>query len=308
MTGNCSSAGHHYNPENINMTASNYTTNCNPANVDNCGVGDLSNKLGLLEIASDPSSVTQHAWTDSNLHNYDIVGRTVAIHMENRGQPIIACAPIVPLALIQANAYRSPDNSLFTLSQRSPYDATMVISAVNIASNSYQITRDGNIRESGNDTCYSNMVFDPFQTVSQSTEDSYAVGNINGKYTASMATGMMFNSYLFPLFNHYSTLGRNILVDESGTVTCGTLNPYGNTVIQAYVNFTSPMMNGWITFVSSACCGIPDHSTLYHYTASTFDCTKRWLLHNRTHTSQLSFSLYYGWDVTGKQSVLSVSV
>jgi len=274
VTGECSSAGPHYNPESIDMMADDYTTNCNPANISYCGVGDLSNKLGLLEIASDPGSVTQHAWTDGNLHMYDIVGRTVAIHMEERGEPIVVCAPLVPLAPIRANAYRPPDSSLFTLGQRSPYDATMVTLTVDLADNLYQINRDGNIRESGSSACYSDMVFDPFEQFENvSTEDYYTVGNINGKYTASMADGMMFSSYLFPLFNRYSTLGHNIMVDESGTVTCGTLNPYGDSVnvVQAWVNFTSPMMNGWITFVSGLCCVILHHSTVLHYTASNFN-------------------------------------
>ena len=271
MMGNCSLAGPHYNPENIDMMADDYTTNCNPANINNCGVGDLSNKLGLLEIASDPSSVTQHAWTDGNLHMYDIVGRTVAIHMEERGQPIIACAPLVPLAPIRANAYRPPDNSLFTVGQWSPYDETKVTSTVDLADNSYQINRDGNIRESSSNTCYSNMVYSPFDLLDTvSTEDSYDVGNITGKYIASMADGMTFSSYLFPLFNRYSTLGHNIMVDAD---TCGTLNPYGSSVsvVQAWVNFTSSMMNGWITFVSGLCYDILDYSIVYHYTASNFN-------------------------------------
>jgi len=230
--------------------------NCNPANISNCVVGDLSNKLGLLEIAIDPSSVTQHTWTDANLHMYDITYRTVAIHAEERGDPMIACAPLLPLAPLRATAYRPPDNSLFTLSQRSPYDPTMVTSSIDLSANSYQINRDGNVRTAGSNMCYSDMVYSPFDVFDGvSTEDSYDLGNITGKYTASMADGMMFSSYLFPLFNRYSTLGHNIMVDESGTVTCGTLNPYGDSVnvVQAWVNFTSSMMNGWITFVSGSC-------------------------------------------------------
>jgi len=67
-TSNCDSVGPIYNPENISATED-YLMNCNPASIDNCLVGDLANKLGLLQIASDPGSVTQHAWTDGNLHN-----------------------------------------------------------------------------------------------------------------------------------------------------------------------------------------------------------------------------------------------
>ena len=226
--------------------------NCNPANISNCVVGDLSNKLGLLEIAIDPSSVTQHTWTDANLHMYDITYRTVAIHAEERGDPMIACAPLLPLAPLRATAYRP----LFTLSQRSPYDPTMVTSSVDLSANSYQINRDGNVRTAGSNLCYSDMVYSPFDAFDGvSTEDSYDLGNITGKYIASMATGQIFNSEYFPLFNRYSILGHNFMVGESGTATCGSLNPSGSSisVVQAWVNFNSPMMNGWITFVSGSC-------------------------------------------------------
>jgi len=258
MTGDCSEAGPHYNPDGIDINADDYMINCNPANINSCVVGDLSNKLGLLEIAIDPSSVTQHAWTDGNLHMYDVTYRTVAIHAEERGDPMIACAPLIPLAQLQATAYRPPTDSLFTLGQRSPYDPTMVLSSVDLSANSYQINRDGNIRTTGSSTCYSDMVYSPFDVSDGvSTEDSYDLGNITGKYIASMATGQMFNSEYFPLFNQYSILGHNFMVDESGTVTCGTLNPSGSSVsvVQAWVNFNSPTMNGWITFVSRLYCG-----------------------------------------------------
>jgi len=259
VTGDCSEAGPHYNPDGIDINAVDYMLNCNPANISNCVVGDLSNKLGLLEIAIDPSSVTQHAWTDANLHMYDVTYRTVAIHAEERGDPMIACAPLVPLAPLRATAYRPPDNSLFTLSQRSPYDPTMVTSSVDLSANSYQINRDGNVRTAGSNMCYSDMVYSPFDVFDGvSTEDSYDLGNITGKYIASMAAGQIFNSEYFPLFNRYSILGHNFMVAESGTATCGSINPSGSSisVVQAWVNFNSPMMNGWITFVSGLCCSI----------------------------------------------------
>ena len=285
MKGDCSSAGPHYNPEGIDINADDYRLNCNPVNISNCVVGDLSNKLGLLEVAIDPSAVTQHTWTDTNLHMYDIADRTLAIHAEERGEPIIACAPIVLLAPLQASAYRPPDDSLFTLSQRSPYDPTMVTSTVDLSANSYQINRNGNIRTAGSTMCYSDMLYSPFDVVDGvSTEDSYNLGNLTGKYLSSMVTGQMFNSEYLPLFNRYSVLGHNFMVDES---SCGTLNPSGNSisVVQAWVNFNSPMVNGWITFVSALYVVV--YNFKYMNVASNSYCPTRRLICGWTYSSQL---------------------
>lgn len=252
VMGNCSEIGPHYNPLGVDVDDPNYATYCNPSNISNCEVGDLSNKLGTVNIATDPGSPYYAAWNDANLHLYDITGRSVAVHAAERGSPIIACAPLIPFSSLQASAYRPPNPSLFSLMQPSPFDPTLVTAAVNLSADAYQINRDGNVRPDNDDTCYSNMVFSPFDvTPGVSTEDGFALGDVSGKYGASFMEGENFKSDYFPLFNRYSTLGHNFMVNESGGETCGTINPSGSIrVVQAWVNFTSDMMNGWITFVS----------------------------------------------------------
>lgn len=249
--GDCSEVGPHYNPLGVDVDDPNYRY-CNPSNISNCEVGDLSNKLGTINIAADPDIPEYGAWNDVNLHMYDIVGRSVAVHAAERGSPIIACAPLVPFSSLQASAYRPSDSSLFSLEQQSPFDPTAVTATVNLSASAYQINRDGNVRAENDRMCYSNMVFSPFDlTPDVSTEDGFDLGDISGKHGSSFTEGQNFKSDYFPLFNRYSTLGHNFMVNQSGSTSCGTINPSGSiSVVQAWVNFTSPMMNGWITFVS----------------------------------------------------------
>lgn len=251
VMGNCSEVGPHYNPLGVDVDDPNYRTSCNSSNIGSCEVGDLSNKLGTINIAADPSSPEYAAWTDANLHMYDIEGRSVAVHAAERGSPIIACAPLIPFSSLQASAYRSPD-SLFSLNQWSPFDPTLVTATVNLSASEYQINRDGNIRAENDRMCYSDMIFSPFDlTPDVSTEDGFALGDISDKYGSSFTEGQNFKSDYFPLFNRYSTLGHNFMVNQSGSASCGTINPSGSIrVVQAWVNFTSSKMNGRITFVS----------------------------------------------------------
>ena len=229
----------------------NYARYCNPSNISNCEVGDLSNKLGTVDIASDPADPRYAAWNDANLHMYNIVDRSVAVHAAERGSPIIACAPLVRFSPLQAQAYRPPDSSLFSLTQQSPFDPTMVTATVNLSANTYQINRDGNVRAMNNRMCYSDMILSPFDlTPNVSTEDGFALGDISGKHGSSFTEGQNFNSDYFPLFNQYSTLGHNFMVNQLGSVSCGTINPSSSIrVVQAWVNFTSSMMSGRITLV-----------------------------------------------------------
>lgn len=68
-------------------------------------------------------------YTDTNLTLrgiYNILGRSVAIHEENGGDPIIACAPIVVAENLLVTEF---DNELLIMEQNSPYEnSTLTIS------------------------------------------------------------------------------------------------------------------------------------------------------------------------------------
>ena len=162
------------------------------------------------------------AWTDANLYSHTYVGLSVAIRAENRGDQIITCAQIVPVAQIMARAYRPPQSSLFTLRQRSPFDPTYINLPANLPVGDYQINPDGNIRD--DDMCYSNMVFMPFTPdTSENTLDSLAAGNLSGKH--DFVAGSTIEDIILPLSNRGSALGHNFMMTpSSGDPSCGTID------------------------------------------------------------------------------------
>ena len=214
---NCTDIGSLYNP--TNATADD--PNCSPSNTSACRVGDLSTKLGDVDINGSPVGGMAFAWTDDNLYYYPYVRQTVAIRAV-QGDQIIACAQILPVAQIMSRAYRPAQSSMFTLRQRSPFDPTYIKLPVGLLAGAYQINPDGNIR--GDDTCYSTMVFEPFvPNLSVNTSDSFAVGNLSGKH--NFVADSMIEDIILPLSNRASALGHNFMFTPmNGDPSCGTID------------------------------------------------------------------------------------
>ena len=195
---------------------------CSPSNIDACRIGDLSAKLGNVIINSNPANAKTTAWTDANLYDYTIVGRIIGLHVANNGDDILACAPILPVTGITARANRPPNNSLFTLSQRSRFDPTDIYLPANLPTGYYQINRDGNIRI--DDTCYSDMVFTPFTPDNEETTlESFAAGNLTGKH--DFVADRMLQDIILPLSTLSSALGHNfVITPDTGNRSCGTID------------------------------------------------------------------------------------
>jgi len=217
-------------------------------------VGDLSAKLGYVTINSSPMGGKAGAWTDGNLFNHDYVGRSIAILDANDGDQILACAQIIPVAQIMARANRPPDSMLFTLTQRSPFDPTYINLPANLPNGDYQINPDGNIRD--DDMCYSDMFYEPFvPDMSESTLDSFAVGNLSGKH--NFVAGRSIEDIILPLSNHGSSLGHNfMLTPTTGNPSCGTIDlpipSNSRSVVIARVVINTEEMSGSLYLVSSA--------------------------------------------------------
>ena len=207
-----------FNPTNAEANS----PQCSPSNISYCRVGDLSAKLGYVTIDSNPIDGMADAWTDGNLYYYTYVGQSVAIRAADRGDQILACTRIVPVAQIVARANRPPESSLFTLRQRSPFDPTYINLPADLPAGDYQINPDGNIRE--NDMCYSDMVFTPFNPdLSENTSDSFAAGNLSGKH--NFVAGSTIEDIILPLSNRGSALGHNFMITPtSGDPSCGTID------------------------------------------------------------------------------------
>ena len=255
--GECDNLGPVFDPNNVGTES----PDCNPSNISSCAVGDLSSKLGTIEVSGNPVSNGINAWTDGNLFNYDIRGLNVGLHVRDGGTRLLACAPIVELIENRASAELSgrPQGggsisliSQFTLSQQSPFDSTMLSGDVGA---SYTINSDGNIRESRDTTCYSSDIFTPFQPLEVNanpvdTLDTARVGDLATK--RDIAGGSFTQDTTLPLSNRYSVLGHDFRVNAADT--CGTLNFYtGENVatVQASAVFDSSTMTGSVDLVST---------------------------------------------------------
>ena len=213
-------------------------------------MGDLSAKLGYITINSNPINSLGDAWTDANLYNYTYVGRSVAIRAANRGDQILACAQIVPVAQIMARANRPPQSSLFTLRQRSPFDPTY-INLPDLPAGDYQINPDGNIRDD-DDMCYSNMVFTPFTPdASENTSDSFAAGDLSGKH--NFVAGSTIEDIILPLSNRGSALGHNFMITPlTGNSSCGTIDlPAASSDVRVVVAHVNMSMNIGVIYLVS---------------------------------------------------------
>lgn len=87
---NCSSAGGHFDPTGKEQATSPYT--CDRATPQECFLGDMSGKLGLVNISG---RVAGRDTTIENAHQFS--GLSIVIHAEE-GAGRIACAPLQPVS------------------------------------------------------------------------------------------------------------------------------------------------------------------------------------------------------------------
>lgn len=248
----CNNLGPIFDPTEVGSS----TFDCSPSDICQCVVGDLSSKLGTISINANPTGSIINAWTDGNLHLYsgNINNFSIGLYAAGGGQEPLACANIVELPVTSAIA-----NTLFTVSQRSPFDPTLIKVGVNTPAADYQITRDGNMRQAGNTMCYSDVTyqpFDPFQATGDlsATFDSNAVGNLSGKHM--IEAGAVLSDTVLPLTNLYSALGHNLMVTPSSSspATCETLSFESGSnvrIIRATAGFDSDSMSGYVRLVSN---------------------------------------------------------
>ena len=249
----CNLGGLH-NPTNADIGA----PECNSSNIDACAVGDLSGKLGTISVSDNPIGGMIGAWTDGNLRDYLLNNRflSVGLRVANGGQELLACANIVELAVTSGIA--NTDRTLFTVSQRSPFDPTTIYVDTNVPMADYQINIDGNVRDAipRDTTCYSNEVFEPFAPFdainTNATFDTNAVGNLSGKHM--IVGGAVLSDKILPLTNRYSALGHNMMVTptDGSSATCGTLDFVSGEnvrIIRAFANFDGDTMTGYVRLV-----------------------------------------------------------
>ena len=124
-------AGPHYDPTNQVAGSPGYSTRCTPPTPTGCEVGDLTGKLGTVDVAARPAPYNSEAFffTDSflNLTGFQaVVDRSVVVHVANRGAPRLSCAPLVQAENITLTAYPVGGQSLAIISQYSRFQDTRI--------------------------------------------------------------------------------------------------------------------------------------------------------------------------------------
>ena len=95
--GMCDNIGGHFNPLDADISSQSYTDYCNPDNITNCEVGDLSGKHGRLDVPINPLPYNDYAFLFHddflNLTGTNAVfNRSIAIH--SLAGPVEGCAPL----------------------------------------------------------------------------------------------------------------------------------------------------------------------------------------------------------------------
>ncbi|XP_077992860.1 uncharacterized protein LOC144446888 [Glandiceps talaboti] len=234
----CSSAAGHYNPYGANLDNPGYSTECNTENPHRCELGDLSNKLGQIDIISDLSSAGgKYFYTDSLLPLSGItsvLGRSIVIHDAESAAARYACADIYEMMPVVSRANNwsdGPVTGTIEIKQKTLQDQTEVdidVSGLQSNAGGYHI-HVLPILQGVESPCGSSSVlghFNPFGIVAgpvTGTNDMYEIGDLSGKFglmtdlTSLTATYMDSN---LPMMGPQSANGRSIVIhknDESGS-------------------------------------------------------------------------------------------
>nr|XP_039259748.1 uncharacterized protein LOC120336197 isoform X1 [Styela clava] len=204
LTGTCASAGGHYNPSGLSV-ASPFSTECNSNDPLRCELGDLSGRLGQINIVSTQRTESgKFFFTDEYLPlsgAFSILGRSMVVHDPNAGAPRYACANITQLHPTVAKTtgawLGTADGSAsatITLRQETEFDMTQVtgsFSDLNNLASGYHIHEYTISKKAASEgECSAASVsghYNPFNwtdptAATVGTFDQYEVGDLSNKY------------------------------------------------------------------------------------------------------------------------------
>lgn len=233
----CTSTGGHYNPRGVNVSSSDYPSNCNGSNPLECEVGDLSSKGGVISFSSSTNQ-GRLFYVDTDLpllpdgEGHYIANRSVVIHQEGRGPGRIACGNVTELrpreAVVVFNGVEGVTGTI-RFKQASPYDPTTIsvdIRGLSGMAGGYHV-HEMPVGEgvSGRGRCgprytggHWNPTGAPYPLPTGLTYDQYEIGDLSGKFGLLTNLSELIAEYSdpdLPLFGTNSIMGRSVVIHLS---------------------------------------------------------------------------------------------
>lgn len=232
--GSCGTTGGHWNPSNTSAGDSSYARRCGPSRPLSCELGDLSARLSTINLSPRVGGVEgKNFFTDvtSWLSESGLIGRSIVIHQEERGNPRLACANITRVRRPKASSgsWFGPEMSRgeILFYQDFPHGPTTVnVSLMNLSSlaGGYHI-HILPIKQGGTEPCSNTNLQGHFNPLAWNasnspapgagTVDQYEVGDISGKFGMLSGLNQFQAVYVdpsLPLTGPYSVLGRSLVV------------------------------------------------------------------------------------------------
>lgn len=269
----CSVAGSHYNPRNVNVSEPDYSTLCGSENLTqqmNCEIGDLSNKGEPFDVEN---RRIQQFYTDTDLplllsaEMYSIDNRSVVIHAPNRTSPRIACANLTqfqPLEAISVFNGNGVSGSI-RFYQRSPYDPTRVtvnLRGLGRMADGYHVHEYPTGPEmlgspARCDATYTGGHWNPTNVTNPgSTSDEFEIGDLSGKFGGLAGLDELSAVYTdpnVPLFGPFAVIGRSIVIHrpDGSRWLCSDVRQT-RRVLQVVTTFVTSSFSGNLTFTQPA--------------------------------------------------------
>lgn len=275
---NCSVAGPHYNPRNVNISDPRYMETCGSSNASlqmGCEIGDLSNKGDTFNVMN---RRIRQFYTDTDLpllntessgdsDGFSIEGRSVVIHAADRGGPRIACTNVtryLPLEAVSVFDENGVTGSV-RFYQRSPYDPTEVtvrLRGLNQLAAGYHVHEYpvgpqsvGSPLKCSN--IYTGGHWNPTNVIeSGDTSDQFEIGDLSGKFGSLSGLSEISATYSdpnIPLFGPFSIIGRSIVVHrpDGSRWLCSDVQRSGQ-VLRVVTEFQTESFTGNVTFTQPA--------------------------------------------------------